>query len=336
MIDVNEIDFVLPWVDGSDPEWRSQFNLYSQDLKGDKRYFSESRFRSWDNLRYLFRSFEKYLPWVRKIHFVTWGHLPSWLDVSHEKINIVRHDEFIGQSCLPIFNSHPIEINMHKISGLAEKFVYFNDDTFVLKGLSKDFFFKNGLPRDTFAFNAISNSMIAHVKINNIQVINRHFEKFEVVKRNFFNIFNYRANFLEVIKTVLLMPWPKITGFYDPHLPQAFLKTTFHELWENESGILRETSMSKIRNSDDVNQYLFRYWHLCKGEFVPGSFRRNHVQWVRNYEDAVTFHNKIISGKYRMACINDGVLDEASFSKIKDKINEAFDHLLPDKSSFEK
>ena len=69
---------------------------------------------------------------VRRIHFVTWGHLPSWLNKEHPKLNIVNHKDFIPEKYLPTFNSHALW-NMHRIPGLAENFVYFNDDMFLIK-----------------------------------------------------------------------------------------------------------------------------------------------------------------------------------------------------------
>ena len=69
----DKIDFVMIWVDGNDPEWRKEKNLYDKsNTKGDD---AEVRYRSWDNLQYWFRGVEKFAPWVNKIHFVTWGAL---------------------------------------------------------------------------------------------------------------------------------------------------------------------------------------------------------------------------------------------------------------------
>ena len=96
------IDFVLMWVDGNDPEWQKEKSLYESDTNGDKRNI---RFRDWDNLQYWFRGVEKYAPWVNKIHFVTWGHLPSWLNTEHPKLNVVKHSDFIPKEFLPTFNS---------------------------------------------------------------------------------------------------------------------------------------------------------------------------------------------------------------------------------------
>ena len=70
---------------------------------------------------------------------------PSWLNVANEKIVVVKHEDFIPKEYLPTFNSHTIELNLHRIKGLSEYFIYFNDDTFILDKLQEKDFFKNGL-----------------------------------------------------------------------------------------------------------------------------------------------------------------------------------------------
>ena len=84
------IDFVILWVDGNDPAWREEKEKYSPKTPLADR---EERYRDWGFLPYLFRSIEKFAPWFRTIHFVTWGHLPKWLNVNHEKLHIVRHED---------------------------------------------------------------------------------------------------------------------------------------------------------------------------------------------------------------------------------------------------
>lgn len=73
---------------------------------------------------------------------MTCGHFPEFLVSNHPKLNLVTHDQIIEPDCLPTFNSHAIEINIHKIEGLAEHFVYFNDDTFINSPLEPEFFLK--------------------------------------------------------------------------------------------------------------------------------------------------------------------------------------------------
>ena len=150
--DAVEIDFVMPWVDGSDPAWREEFLKYRalQAPQGEPACdtgtaagavdASEERYRDWDTLRYWFRGVERFAPWVNRIHFITWGHLPAWLDTAHPKLHVVRHADYIPSPYLPTFNSCPIELNMHRIEGLAEHFVYFNDDTFLSACRSRTLF----------------------------------------------------------------------------------------------------------------------------------------------------------------------------------------------------
>jgi len=121
--DMNKpIDFVMIWVDGNDPEWQKEKAKYDGSVVTTAN--SEVRYRDWDNLQYWFRAVEKYAPWVNKIHFVTWGHIPKWLDTTNPKLNIVKHSDFIPEEYLPTFSSHTIELNLHRIEGLAEIFQF--------------------------------------------------------------------------------------------------------------------------------------------------------------------------------------------------------------------
>ena len=136
---MSKIDFVIPWVDGSNLEWCKQKNEYSPSQETD---CGENRYRDMGLLRYWFRAVETYAPWVNKVHFITWGHLPQWLNTDCKKLNIVNHKDYIPEKYLPVFSSHPIELNIHRIKGLSEQFVYFNDDMFLNGRVEENFFEK--------------------------------------------------------------------------------------------------------------------------------------------------------------------------------------------------
>ena len=123
-----KIDLVVPWVDGNDITWLEEKRKYSSVSWSEGN--SNSRYSPSDNFKYWFRSVEKFAPWINKIFFVTYGHLPEWLDISHPKLRIVRHDEYIPKEYLPTFNSHVIELNLHRINDLSEYFILFSDDVF--------------------------------------------------------------------------------------------------------------------------------------------------------------------------------------------------------------
>lgn len=90
-----DIDFVVIWVNMDDPQWQEVFSKYSNAKGNSKNGVSKARFRDYGFLKYWFRGVEKFAPWVRKIHFVTCGQKPEWLDESNPKIHLVNHKDFI-------------------------------------------------------------------------------------------------------------------------------------------------------------------------------------------------------------------------------------------------
>lgn len=330
-----DIDFVILWVDGNDPEWLLEYNKFSQAKNNEKK---KVLYRDWNNLHYIFRAFEIFTPWVRKIHFVTWGHLPVWLNTNHPKLNIVKHTDILRPENLPVFNSNAIEPSIYKIEGLSEHFILFNDDFFLTLPISKRRFFQNGLPRDILVSNALSSSTgVGHFVLNNLEILNRHFDKKTVLKKNFGKWFNL-AYGKEMMRSLFLLPWPRFTGFVDLHQPQPFLKSTFQEVWEKEKEVLERTSATKFRACSDVNQYLFRYWQLVKGEFVPISMKDTHYEEITIENiDSGKIDTIITSQKYSMVCLNDSeeMNDEKSFKKAKESIKKSFETILPQKSDFE-
>ena len=332
----NNIDFVVPWVDGSDLEWQKDFNKH-KGISGDKEV---SRFRDWDNLQYLFRGFEKFTPWVNKIYLVTYGNVPDWLNFNHEKLVIVKHEDYMERDNLPVFNSHPIEINMHRIKNLSEKFVYFNDDTFILKSIDKSVFFKNDLPVNVALLGFMSKNYKEHTISNNISVINKHTKskKYNIIFKNLFK-WLYPMYGLKLLRTIVLFPLNKFTGFKSYHMPQPFLKNTFVELWEREYDLLNRVSKSKFRTNKEVSQHLFRYWQFVTGKFYPDSianaYKKRKFKNIRTKKDAVLSANDIISKKYEMYCPNDSLIDDGDFIFCKTTINKSLEVLLPEKSSFE-
>ncbi len=124
----------------------SSHGLMEMNLIGLKniliiRAVEPGRFRDIGVLKYIFRSLEKNMPWVRKIHFVTNGQYPTWLNLEHPKIYFHAHkDFFIYKDALPVFNSNAIELNFANIPDLSERFILFNDDMLVLKQVKEERF----------------------------------------------------------------------------------------------------------------------------------------------------------------------------------------------------
>ena len=328
-----KIDFIITWVDGSDPEWQALKDKYATHTAGDTRI---NRFRDWGNLQFWFRAVEKFAPWVNKIHFVSWGHYPTWLKLDHPKLSFVRHEDYIPEEYLPTFSSRVIELNLHRISDLADNFVLFNDDMFVIKPVQPDLFFKAGLPRDAAILKPVistfRNSICCNV-INNMEIINTTFNKKQVVSKNWRKWFHpvYRRNLLS---TITLLPYPHFVGFINPHLPISYRKEIFSEVWAKEQDILHETCLNRFRNRNDVNQWLFRYWQLVQGRFIPRSAAIGRYFSLTNDNRDVC--QAIINQKHQLVCLNDDNRDPIKdFKKEKELIRQAFYEILPEKSTFE-
>ncbi|XP_034943289.1 N-acetylglucosamine-1-phosphotransferase subunits alpha/beta [Chelonus insularis] len=123
------IDVVYTWVNGSDPAFIEDLRKYVtiSDVNA-----AVSRFNDKDELRYSLRSLEMYAPWVRHVYIVTNGQIPNWLDMDNQRMTLITHDDiFPDKSHLPTFSSPAIESHLHKIPGLSDKFLYFNDDVFL-------------------------------------------------------------------------------------------------------------------------------------------------------------------------------------------------------------
>ncbi|MFI7360209.1 stealth family protein [Streptomyces avidinii] len=152
----NEIDFpvdaVITWVDASDPAWRRRRDLAAADMDNDARSgvdHADHRYRDRGELRYCLRSIAAYAPWIRRIFLITDDQLPSWLATEGPRITVVQHRElFSGTDHLPVFNSHAIESQLHRVPGLSEHFLYFNDDIFLGRPQQpQNYFLPSGLPK---------------------------------------------------------------------------------------------------------------------------------------------------------------------------------------------
>lgn len=335
MVTNMKIDFVITWVDGNDPQWRSEKNQYTAKKEDDS---NECRYRDMEILKYWFRAVEKYAPWVNKIHFVTYGHLPQWLNCNAPKLNIVKHSEFIPEKYLPTFSSHPIELNMHRIKGLSEHFVYFNDDFFLNAPVSQDYFFKNGLPCDYIytknVFYDGIDDVFAHVCTNCITETNKHFSYAKSFFRNPFKYVNFRYCLKNNIKNILkLENTVSFTGIDDSHLPVAYLKKTFEDAWTASGDALDKVSLNKFRTALDVSQSVFRYRQLAEGNFMPVS-KKSRGRYFNISGDNSEIIRAINDRTYKMICIND-VPGDFDYEKAKNEITEAFEKVLSKKSGFE-
>lgn len=326
------IDFVIFWVDGSDPAWLAERQAWLADNAFEDA--SPIRSRDWRNLHCWFRSVERFAPWVRRIHFVTWGHLPAWLVAEHPKLHVVTHREFIPEPYLPTFNSLTIGLNLHRIEGLAEQFVVFNDDMFLTRPCRPEDFFRGGLPCDMARLCVVRASGIGHIIYNDLELLNARWRPREVFRRHPGKWFSPRYGVTNLLKSASLMVWSFFPGIFDPHLPQPYLRRQWTRAWELWPEALAATCSHRLRSLLGISDYLVRYDMLCRGEFSPRGFGDSRLMTLDDDSlDAIC--RDIAAGRWRMVCLNDSERI-ADFETSAQRLRTAFETLLPEKSSYER
>lgn len=329
-----DIDFVITWVDMNDPKWQAKFSKYSNNKNNTRNGVSKARFRDNGFLKYWFRGVDKFAPWVRKIHFITDGQKPDWLDEKNPKINLVHHEDFIPFQFLPTYNSVVIERYLYRIPGLTEHFVYFNDDFYIIDHVGKERFFQNGLPCDiaVFDYNPSWSQWYRRIK-NNIRIINRHFNKKEVMALHHDKWFD-KSYGIKARWNYILKFYGKFITLRTPHNAQPYLKSTFNEVWAAAEKELTETSSNRFRSLSDYTPELFRTWQICKGNFTP----------YNTYNDTKMFPlmirpkqaiQAIYRQSYTLICLNDNI-HIRNYDFVINDIKNAFQYILPGKSSFER
>ncbi|AZZ51226.1 Stealth-like protein [Rathayibacter sp. PhB93] len=139
-----DVDIVFSWVDGTDLEFQRARAARMASYVVGEGDDAPARFRQIDELKYALRSVYMYAPWVRHIYIVTDSPRPRWLD-EHPDVTLVRsEDHFRDLSVLPTHNSHAVESQLHRIPGLAEHFLYSNDDMFFGRPVDPSIFFSPG------------------------------------------------------------------------------------------------------------------------------------------------------------------------------------------------
>ena len=257
------LDVVYTWVDGEDPAWRRKRAAHLTAARGAAQSddLSEARYRSHDELRYSLRSIASFLKDARRIFIVTDGQAPAWLDREHPRLRVVDHYEiFPDRSWLPVFNSHAIEANLHRIDGLSEHFLYFNDDMALLNPCTPlDFFFSNGIGKSFF-------EPLGHV-----------FGEPEPSFPAFKNAALRGSRLLEA-------RYGRSAHAYHEHVAYALRRSVIEAMWRDFREPLEATSRARFRSGADMSPASFFYHHyaVVNGFSVPAELASAYVPLGRD------------------------------------------------------
>ena len=338
-LDMDKIDFVVTWLDSTDPEWQESYFKYRPDNNGLK---SNARFRNMDIFKYWFRAVEEYAPWVNKVYLITNGKFPNWINRDNPKLVLVKHSDYVPEEYLPTFSSCTIEMFLHRIKGLSNQFVYFNDDMYLNAPVNPEYYFKGGLPCDMnkeTCFNVpiytkedrygIYMQMLA-----DLGVINGNFNRKDTVRQSPMRWFGPHLGIRGIFMSFLLFQRRLFAGFSNFHVEQAYLKSVFDEVWEAAPEFM-SASCTRFREDVTANPYIFRYWQFAKNLFYPS--KRNGEYFFLIKHDVLNriekaFYNKNLAS----VCLNDSALcTDEEFLLIDRGLQQLFEIKFPQKSSFE-
>ncbi len=308
------IDLVYLWVDASDPKWLERKMVATGDFREGSETDSRARWESNDELKYSLRSMERYAPWVRKVFIVTDAQTPDWLDTSNPRVQVVDHTEILPPEALPTYNSRVIESHIYKIPGLAEHFLYANDDMFFNGDVEPGFFFaQDGYP-------------IVRLKHKPLGKWH-YFVKFLRGKRPG----SYRTN---VHKAALMVQkkFGKYYGSLPHHNIDAYKKSDFADVIEKTfADEARQATMHRTRTMNDLQRSVVLYYALAIGHA--------HVKFVGNDESMRIPVQRADYAKYlrtrqpKLLCLNDTQrATEANRAQIKPFLEQLF----PAPSAFER
>lgn len=319
---IGDIDFIVPWVDGTNSDWQRQYKNFEKEIV-DYDFNGPERLRSTKNLLVQWvRGVTQYAEWVHEVVIVVDRlNLPDIPDMLLKNTRVVCHDEFIPQKFLPTFNSNVIELFIDKVPGISENFVLFNDDCYVINTLEKkDFFDLDGVPVDSDTVIPLNTSNdYSHILLNNLILINRDVS-FSNYKSRFLRKSLFHLN-KKVLKSMLfILEYGAFVGWHDEHMPIAYRKEDFQQtfkIFENERDA---QGNHRFRSRRDISHLLVRFWRLAKGVY---HFRKaNHLGVFLQIENDNEQRSlkAVLQGDAKVVCINDRKIPEMTAMDINDSL----------------
>ena len=308
------IDAVYTWVDSNDPAWiaeRSRFPSKGQSTsaRGDL----DERFRSRDELRYSLRSLETFAPWIRNVYLVTNGQKPAWLNEAHPRLKVVSHREiYRDPSVLPTFNSSGIETQLHHIDGLAEHFLYFNDDFLLGRFcVPSNFFHANGVMK---FFPSIAKAVDVDIDATREGYLVSDYNAVQLMRRD-----HHRY-----ARDIMV------------HAPYPARRSLLYKIEATYQEEFDRSARQRFRSHYDLRPIAFMgpHYGFLDGVAVPGEMTNNYLPlWRQNIEQR--FEQASLQRSFHTLCINDVGIPPERLGAVNEATRKFMEDYLPFPSQFE-
>ena len=302
-----DIDIVFSWVDGSDAAFRRQRAAYLPDHLLGEGDGAACRIRQVDELKYALRSVHAFAPWARRIFIATDSPIPEWL-APHPKIRVVRaEDHYTDLSALPVYNSHAVEAQLHHIDGLAEHFLYSNDDMFFGRPIAPSMFFSPG---------GITKFIEAQTRIG-LGVNDPELSGFE--------------NAARVNRQLLSEKFGKIITRHLEHTAAPLRKSVLFELESEFPEDFARTQASRFRSSTDISvtNSLYHYYALITGRAVQQEAAKVLYVDTTTEPGLKKLPELLKKRKFDFFCLNDGSFPEVGAARRAQVIGDFLENYFP-------
>ena len=292
------MDIVITYVDGNDPVWKQDYEKYTNVPVMQKR------FRDWGTLKYLLRGIEVNMPFIRNVYLVVShpSQVPQWADT--QNLKIVLHKDMIPEEYLPTFNCNPIEMHLHRIDGLDEEYLYFNDDMFPVGKCSPEDFFRNGKAVIGYYRHLFASGMYKKICRNSDRLARKALG----------------------MKSSCFFTRPQ-------HICSPMLKSECEELYDKVRDDIRNTSKTRTRTAENLNQYLFLDYMNYKGLVIKEKISNKHFSV--SVASPSSLRDFLHCPTRKLVCINDVHLSDKRYEELRDAILDAFESSFPVKSKYE-
>ena len=302
-----DIDLVFSWVDGSSDEFQRERAKRMQAYVVGEGDDSDARFRQIDELKYALRSVYMFAPWIRRIFIATDSPAPEWL-AEHPRVTIMRSEDFfVDTSVLPIHNSHAVESQLHHIPGLAEHFLYSNDDMFFGRPVGPELFFSPG---------GVTKFVEASTRIG--------LGENDPTRSGF-------ENAARVNRALLRGRFGKVTTRHLEHTPAPMRKSVLLELEKEFPEDFSRTAASRFRSATDISvtNSLYHYYALMTGRAVAQT-QAHSIYIETTLRIALRQMNRLRKHRNQdMFCLNDGSFPEISDDERHTAVIEFLDLYFP-------
>ena len=292
------MDIVITYVDGNDPVWKKDYEKHTNVPVMQKR------FRDWGTLKYLLRGIETKMPFIRNVYLVVSheSQVPEWAD--RDNLKIVLHSDIIPAEFLPTFNCNPIEMHLHRIPGLDEEYLYFNDDMFPVGDCREEDFFLNGKPVIGYYRHLFATNMYKKICRNSDRLARK-----------------------------ALGMKPSVFFTRPQHICSPMLKSECEKLYAMVEPEVRATSSCRTRTGENLNQYLFLDYMNYKGLVIRKKISNKHFSVsVASPQELKSF---LQNPDRNLVCINDVHLSDKRYEALRNAILDAFESAFPVKSKYE-